>query len=466
MKYALLLLALIAMQARAQTALDNFITNHMAAEHISGMSAVLVRDNAIVWHGNYGLADRDANIPVTDSTIFMLASVSKTITATALMQLVEDGTIGMDDPVNDHLPFTVVNPNHPDSVISVKQLLTHTSSIADNWDIMPYTDGDPTTPLGDFLFNYLDAGGADYDPLLNYNSFAPNTTYQYTNIGIALVGYLVETVSGMPFNTYCNQNIFEPLCMDNTGWFLSEIDTALVARPYSYFEGMYNDNGLYGYADYPDGMLRTTALSLTKFMYAHMNDGNFDGTQLLDASTVATMRSQVVPEIDPGQGIVFYSFEDAYGTWWGHNGGDLGVSTNMFFDEATNTGLITLTNSDGDHGPIRDAILNALDSLANGYVADIACTITLPTSVPELVQTSEFQVFPNPAEDHFTIAFDSNNKHVEVHIFDITGKVIYTKIITNTEQLKINSEDFTDGVYLVQIQSPDFLATKKLVVKK
>jgi CubicO group peptidase (beta-lactamase class C family) len=120
MKYALLLLVLIATQARAQSQLDNLITNHMATEHISGLSAVLVRDNAIVWYGNYGLADRDANIPVTDSTIFMLASISKTITATALMQLVEDGTIGMNDPVNDHVPFSVVNPNHPDSVITVK----------------------------------------------------------------------------------------------------------------------------------------------------------------------------------------------------------------------------------------------------------------------------------------------------------------------------------------------------------
>ena len=90
MKYALLLLLIIATQApaQAQTELDNFITDHMAAAHISGMSAVLVRDNEIIWRGNYGLADRDANIPVTDSTIFMLASCSKTITATALMQLV------------------------------------------------------------------------------------------------------------------------------------------------------------------------------------------------------------------------------------------------------------------------------------------------------------------------------------------------------------------------------------------
>jgi CubicO group peptidase (beta-lactamase class C family) len=457
MKQKLLFLALIATQVQAQTGLDNFITNHMATEHISGMAAVLVRDNEIIWHGNYGLADRDANIPVTDSTIFMLASTSKTITATALMQLVEDGTIGIDDPVNDHLPFTVVNPNHPDSVITVKQLLTHTASIADNWDIMPYTDGDPTTPLGDFLFDYLDASGANYDSQWNYNSFAPNSTYQYSNIGIALAGYLVETVSGMPFNTYCNQNIFEPLCMDNTGWFLSELNTDLVARPYTYSGGVYNNEGLYGYADYPDGMLRTTALSLAKFMYAHMNYGNFYGTQLLDSTTVAYMRSQVVPSIDPTQGIVFYSFEDTYGTWWGHNGGDMGVSTNMFFNEATNTGLITLTNGDGDHWPIRDAIFDVLDSLSNEYVADIACNIALPTSTAELVRPANVQLYPNPAEDYFSLP--AGTCVGTVKITDITGKLVLSQPCSP----RIDVGNLQPGTYNVVIGNEQMVSVSRLV---
>jgi len=454
-------------EASAQSGLDNFINAHMATEHISGLAAVLVRDNEIVWYGNYGLADRDANIPVTDSTIFMLASASKTITATALMQLVEDGMIGLEDPANDHLPFTVVNPNHPDSVITVKQLLTHTASIADNWDIMPYTVGDPTTPLGDFLFDYLDASGANYDPLLNYNSFAPNSTYQYTNIGIALVGYLVETVSGMPFNTYCNQNIFAPLCMDHTGWFLSEVDTTLVARPYSYSGGTYADNGLYGYADYPDGMLRTTALSLAKFMYAHMNDGDFAGTPLLDPSTVAYMHSPVVPAIDPGQGIVFYSFDDAYGTWWGHNGGDLGVSTNMFFDEATNTGLITLTNSDGDHGPIRDAILDALDSLANEYVADMACEIMMPVSTPEVTPGGPFTLFPNPGSGVFNVQYVGTNGLATIDVLDVTGRIVYDQRsqVTNGSTHTLELTHLRSGNYIVQLTVGDVRTAQRLMVE-
>lgn len=456
MKHALLLLSVIATQAQAQTALDNFINDHMATEHISGLAAVLVKDDAIIWYGNYGLANRDLVTPVTDSTIFMLASVSKTITATALMQLVEDGLVGLDDPVNDHIPFTVVNPNHPDSVITIKQLLTHTSSIQDNWDLMPYTVGDPTTPLGDFLFDYLDASGADYDPLLNYNSFAPNSTYQYCNIAYALCGYVVEAVSGMPFNQYCNLNIFQPLCMDNTGWLLSEVDTALVARPYTYSGGTYTDEGLYGYADYPDGMLRTTALSLAKFMNTHMNHGHFNGTQLLDTVTADLMLDPAVPNIEPAVGLCFHVFDDGYGTWWNHTGGDLGVSTLMHFDVATNTGLLILTNGDGDYWPIRDAILDVLDSLANEYVADVACTIELPTSTPEVIRAEPFTIFPNPATDHISLPLATIGV---VRIMDMTGKVVLSQPCAS----RIDVRHLDPGTYHVVIGNDHMERVSRLV---
>ncbi|MBP7450939.1 MAG: serine hydrolase [Flavobacteriales bacterium] len=446
-----------ALEASAQGALDNYISSQMVTQHISGLAAVLVRDNAIIWYGNYGLADRDAGIPVTDSTIFMLASVSKTITATALMQLVEDGLVGLDDPVNDHIPFTVVNPNHPDSVITIKQLLTHTSSIQDNWDLMPYSVGDPTTPLGDFLFDYLDASGANYDPVLNYNSFAPNSTYQYCNIGYALCGYVVEEVSGMPFNVYCNLNIFQPLCMDNTGWFLSEVDTTLVARPYTYAGGIYTDEGLYGYADYPDGQLRTTALSLAKFMYSHMNQGHFDGVQLLDTATADLMLTPAVPDIEPAQGLCFGVFDDAYGTWWNHTGGDLGVSTIMHFDVATNTGLLILTNGDGNFWPIRNRIMLELDDLVNEHVADVACTIVLPVSTPELVRPAEVQLYPNPAEDHFSLP--AGTCVGVVRITDMTGKVV----LTQTCSSRIDVRHLDPGTYHVVIGNDRMESVSRLV---
>jgi hypothetical protein len=160
------------------------------------------------------------------------------------------------------------------------------------------------------------------------------------------------------------------------------------------------------------------------------------------------MHSAVIPAIDPGQGIIFCSYDDAFGTWWGRNGGDLGVSTNMFFDEATNTGLITLANSDGDHEPIRDAILDALDPLANEYVADIACEILLTTSTPELARAEPFTVFPNPATDHISLSLDKCIG--QVSIMDMTGKLVWSQACAQNMDIR----HLEPGTYIVALHSP------------
>jgi len=136
--------------AHAQT-LDDFILTQMNQNHIPGLSACIIKRGAVVWRGNYGMANFTNNIPVSSTTVFMLASVAKTVTATALMQVYENGGYQLDDSINAHLPFAVRNPNHPDTPITFRMLLTHTSAIRDNWDVMPYVEGDPTIPLGRYL---------------------------------------------------------------------------------------------------------------------------------------------------------------------------------------------------------------------------------------------------------------------------------------------------------------------------
>ncbi len=443
MRYLLLLSAIFLFSPiKTQSTLDNYILSQMETKHISGLSAVLVKDDDIIWRGNYGLANRELGLAVNDSSIYMLASISKTITATALMQLYEDGLLEMEDDINIHLPFNVFNPNFPDSIITIKQLLTHTSSIRDNWDQLPYFDGDAPITLGDFLYDYLSVDGANYDPSLNFYNYAPETNYNYCNVGIALVGYIVEVLTGTPFNIYCNQNIFEPLCMDNTGWFLSELDTNLIAHPYTYSGGEYIDAGLYGYPDYPDGQLRTTVISLSKFMYMQMQYGNFNGIQILDSATVAYMHSDILPEVVTEQGAVFYSYNEDDGIWWGHSGGDSGVSTDMFFNHTTNTGLIILTNGDANHDNIWYEILEAMDTLA-GLSLPVACNIDLPLIIDEDDPVT-LKIYPNPANDHIYI--NDNGLYIS-EIFTLDGKIVYKSSGINI--LKI---DFLiSGMYILKI---------------
>ena len=412
---------------RDEEELLQFIEDTMQAHLIPGLSISIVKDGNIVWEEHFGYANIDENIIVDENTLFMLASISKTVTATALMQLFEDGLFSLEDDIDDYLPFDV---NHPDYLtpISFKMLLTHTSGIKDNWDVMPYYDGDSELELGYYLEQYLIPEGEFYGSNSNFTNSIPGTNYTYSNIGAALIGFLVEEISSQPFNDYCNENIFEPLSMNNAFWFLSEIENQdQVALPYvtsggsgyvddcsgdgdccpeswigdgftdcedqqwdcdltcydndggdcgdggsdpfcgdsfcngdeNYYTclddcsgGGCNETNLaeymhFGYSDYPSGQLRTTSNNLAKFMAAYINNGIYNGNRILESETVEMIKSIPYPDIDPQQGLIWYYKNTGVNgrTLFGHNGGDIGVTTEMFISISDNIGVIVLTNS-------------------------------------------------------------------------------------------------------------------------
>ena len=447
-KSLLLGLAFLSLRANAQTALDIFITDQMENKHIPGVSAVIIKDEKLAWVGNYGVANLSTGQPVDTNTIFMLASISKTITATAIMQLYEDGYFELEDDINLHLPFEIYHPSYPDSTITMLQLLTHSAAMRDNWDILDtvYVAGDSPLPLGDFMQGYFEVGGPYYYAEDNFYTYAPGADYNYCNEGIALLGYMVEVFTGQPFNSYCNEHIFEPLCMTNTGWFLSELDTNLIAHPYDYISGSYYDYGLYGYPDYPDGQLRTTSLSLAKFLWMNMFDGNFNGVQILEPETINLMRSSQIPFIDPTQGLVWYSYEDG-GTWWGHSGGDSGVSTDMYFNDDTQTGIIVLANSDNSHIQIWNELIDYAATLNTESSPSITCNIELPLNV-EASNQINLTIFPNPASSFLYIETTENFDNYT--IISAEGKLQASgKLFSN----KIDVNDISSGLYYLQISN-------------
>jgi CubicO group peptidase (beta-lactamase class C family) len=152
------------------------------------------------------------------------------------MNVQENGGFELDDDINDYLPFSIFIPDYPDSIITFRELLTHTSSFKDNWNILDtiYVHGDSPTSLGDFMKGYFKEGGVNYDANKNFYSVPPGTHYHYCNEGAALCGYLVELITGIPFDQYCNDSIFKPLCMDQTSWFLSGLDSNTIAMPYEW----------------------------------------------------------------------------------------------------------------------------------------------------------------------------------------------------------------------------------------
>lgn len=172
---------------------------NMRTAKIPAAAVAFIRDGKIETAHGYGITDLESGRQVTADTLFTIASVSKTVTATALMTLYEQGKFGLDDDINTYLPFEVRNPNFPQSAITFRMLLTHTSSIRDSKVYEQYytLQNEPVLPdspveLGDYLRDYLSVDGSLYDAADNYTAREPGAEYLYSNTAFGLVGYLVE----------------------------------------------------------------------------------------------------------------------------------------------------------------------------------------------------------------------------------------------------------------------------------
>ena len=349
--------------------LDEYIMDEMQAEHFPGVATVIVKNGEIVWLKCYGFADIENGIPVTDSTQFLLASMSKLFTGTATMQLKEDGMLQLNNDINEYLPWPLNHPTQSTTPMTIHQLMTHTSSIKDNWSAMSnyYGYPDPTISLEACMQDYFTVTGQNYNANQNFLSAPPGTVFNYSNMATALNGYITEIVSSMPFDDYCDEHIFEPLCMEKTAWHMADLDSNEVARPYSYSNGNFIANPHYGFADYPDGQLRSSITDLANYMIAFLNGGSLGSNAILSPSSVSEMWTPQIPSIESKQGLNWYK-ELLYHSGgetllWGHNGGELGVSTDMYVDPESNIGLCVLSNGGGTNLYICDELYDYALSL-------------------------------------------------------------------------------------------------------
>jgi CubicO group peptidase (beta-lactamase class C family) len=324
---------------------DTLIQSVFDQTSIPGMAVAIVTPDGVVWSQGYGYANVEAQQPATPDTPFTLASITKTVTATALLQAWQDGLIDLDAPINDVLPFVVDNPHVEGETITARHLATHTSGIIDNYPVYmaSYVPGDSPIALGDFLQGYLVEGGEWYDADANYAARMPGTEMEYCNVAAALAGYLVEVVTGKPLDVFAQERIFDPLGMTNTYWHLSSFDDiSILATPY-------NTDGTpieqYGYPTWPDGGLRSSVNDMGRFLAAVMNGGELDGVHILDEATVEMMLQPQFPDVAPDQGFIWGLNELDMGMI-GHTGGDPGVTTVMFYDPTQKFGMLIFTNSD------------------------------------------------------------------------------------------------------------------------
>ena len=333
---------------------------------VPGLAAAIVKDGEIACVSVAGYSEISDRRPVTPDTLFLIASVSKTVTATALMQLYERGRFGLDDDINDYLPFEVEIPAAPDEPITFRQLLTHTASLKDNpiaFNTFTEYGEDPDLSLAELLESYLTPEGDLYSRFQNFIDEEPGTEHRYANINFVLIGYLVERLSGQPFDEYCRNNIFKPLSMHHSGWKLSQVEITALATPYESSWFGYDALEQYGQANYPDGMLRTSVVELSRFVLAYLDDGIFNFNRILRSSTISEMLKQQTSE-KRNQGFGWFSRTIDDRTVWGHDGTDDGASAQIWLYPQEDTGVIIMANGPWEN---EDQLLELLFAEAENY---------------------------------------------------------------------------------------------------
>lgn len=448
--------------------LDSYFATYLPTYKIPGAAACIIKKNQIAWQGYYGSANLARNIPVSETTVFSVASLGKSMIATAIMQLSQAGRLNLSDSINAHLPFRVANPLFPGTPITIRMLMTHTSSIEDNWnlDVMNSVPGDPLITLAGFLESYLTPGGMYYRADSSFSKVAPGTRWSYSNVAASLAAFLVERVSGTPFSKYCADSIFAPLTMSNTSWYLHDLDTLLVAHPYGFSGGAFVDYGLTGSPIYPAGQLRITLPSLARFLLANIRGGEVGGQRILDTASVRLLRTDYVTLSSTVRwGLFWYRQRLNSKNYWGFVGQTFGVTAAMFLSEADSLGVILLTNGEGDPAGGITALLQLL-TVAGQISVDV------PHAGQERPTGFALeQNYPNPFNPETTIAYSvPATGPVRLAVCDLLGREVAV-LVNETKQpgrygVELNASQLSSGTYFYRLNAGSETCIKKMMVLK
>jgi len=320
---------------------DNQVYQEMEIHKIPSIAACIIKNNEIVWKKGYGRADRENNILATNETIYLIASVSKLVVVTGVMQLYEQGVIDIDEDISLYLPFILRSPHFPPNKITARMLMTHTSGITG-----PQTDEelpgfydwfpvDSAPSLNETLNDYLLPGGLHYTPAV-WTRSVPGQQELYSNLGTTLLGYLVEFASGQDFNGYCQNHIFLPLEMFDTSYKWSDLNPEKVAS--LYLEN-YVPIDHYSRRDFPAGQLKSSVEDFSHFLMAYINGGIYRGKRILEERTI----EEILRTHNYASGTCLV-WKNTIGGWYGHSGGVTGASTYVEFQKKDKVGLIIFSN--------------------------------------------------------------------------------------------------------------------------
>lgn len=466
------------------------------SNHLIGMSVAVVCNDEIADIYHYGKANLERNIDINNTTLYRIASISKLITATALMILYDRKLFMLDEDISKYLGYHVKNPYYPDSIITFRMLLSHTSSIQDgdaygNFLSLSYRQN-PSPLLKDLLIE-----GASYYEKNIWQNKAPGSYFTYCNLNYGIIGALIEKISGERFDIFIKNEIVEPLSIEATFNVTTIKNTDNLATLYrnsipqlddykgdqplsrnlnNYIPG---DNGLiFG----PQGGFRVSAEGLSKFMIMLMNYGKFEDHRILDSSTVELMHTSQW-KYNGNNGDNYHKLFNEWGLGThmitntangdiifdkvkmiGHAGNAYGLISDMYFEKGEKFGLIFITN--GYAG-------------SQEYASPKDCAFYKPeVEIFNLIKTYFYN-------DHITFLEKINkckteNKLIQFNydtsklnlsrqlkngiltIYTSSGRIIHQTVI---DCIKMKLPDFMNNTYYMVVEKESKVICKKIIVK-
>lgn len=334
-----------------------FLEQQREAGQLPGLAAAVVDDQGFAWSAGIGWAELGVR-QVTPDTPFLAASVSKVVTATAVVAAVEDGWLGLDEDLRTAFPFPFAHPFYPADAITTRQLLAHASSVLDDPARLAAAlgPGDPTQSLAEFLVDYFPPGDDRA-----WATRRPGTAFAYSNVGYGLAGHLLEVRTGEGFGAYLARRLFAPLGMTDSSWSLAGLPRP-AAVPYRRTATGFAPYEPYGVPFAPAVLLRTSARDLGRFLAFHLAQGRVGDRQVISAAGLAEMQRVQFP-ISGQQGLGWRYLNAGRGLVLGHGGSGSGVTAEIVLDRRRRRGVALVTNVDATTGEAARAFQAILDRL-------------------------------------------------------------------------------------------------------
>jgi len=339
---------------------------------VVGLSVAVVKKGEIIYTHSFGLKSIENNEPLTDQHIFRIASISKSFSATSILQLAEAKKLSLEDDFSNLVGFKIRNPKYPNTVITLKMVMSHTSSINDS---QGYFNLDVINP------------NKNPDWAKCYNDYEPGKGYEYCNLNYNMVGTVIEKISGERFDQYVKHHVLDPLKLYG-GYCVDSLDNRRFATLYAYDSATKKftpspsayaprreeiSHYVMGYSTpifSPTGGMKISATDLATYMTMHMNGGNYKGVRILSKKSSALMQTPIADE--EGYGLAISNLDDLIPgkRMTGHTGSAYGLYSAMFFQPKEKFGIVVITN--GCNGTytdgINDVLRSAINSLYNHFI--------------------------------------------------------------------------------------------------